>query len=97
MITLPWGEGEVREVLTLVNGIARNQRVLVAHIPADSTWPIDVTILGDFTKRAEWLERMALDLIQALAALDGAAPIEEREDDLGEHDVPPAPEGRLGP
>lgn len=85
MITLPWGEGEVREVLTLLNKVIQNQRVLIAHIPADSRWAIDIDLLGDFTKRAEWFEGMTLDLIKVLATL------EKREDDLGEDDVRPAP------
>ena len=76
MITLPWGEGEVREVLTMLNGSAQNQRVLVASIPPDSQWEIDATLRGDFTKRAEQLESMASDLIRSLATTEG-------EDDLG--------------
>ncbi len=94
MITLPWGEGEVREVLTLLGKVVQNQRVLIAHIPPESRWAIDADLRGDFTKRAEWFESMTLDLIQVLANLEKT---EEREDDLGEHEVRPAPEGRLDP
>ena len=75
MITLPWGESEVCEVLAMLNGPSQNQRVLVASIPPDSRREIDATLRGDSTKRAEWLESMASDLIRSLAT--------EGEDDLG--------------
>lgn len=89
MITLPWGEGEVREVLTMLNGSSQNQRVLIASIPVDSAWEIDATLRGDFTKRAEWLESLAQDLIRSLTTT-------EREDDLGAAQLAVRADGSAG-
>lgn len=82
MITLPWGEHEVREVFTMLQGASQSQWLLIAYIPKDSRWPIDDAIRGDYSKRAEWLDSMARDLMQVLVGLAPDETTKEREDDL---------------